>query len=189
MIFNNKKTSFTIGKPNKIKIKFGEKKAPFIIKPKRKIKDVPAFHQGTSIPITTKEDLKDIVEEPCLKACQHLFEKNIETMDSGCNGENCADCAYIIINYDTMDTQNQLITQRMIHQGRAKFFPKSDVCVRNYFNQIFIKIPTSPEDYVSNVSEKLCHMVQDFVPQRKIVKKMDPAQIIAMHQRAQNKNY
>ncbi len=112
MKFGEKKPSFIIGKPNKIKIKFGEKKAPFIIKPKRKIRDVPAFHQGTSIPIRIKEDLKDIVEEPCLKACQYLFEKNIETIDSGCNEENCADCAYIIINYDTMDTQNQLIAQK-----------------------------------------------------------------------------
>lgn len=188
MKFGEKRPSFILGKTSKIKIKFDEKKPPFTIKPRRKIRDVPAFHQGTSIPITTKEDLKEIVEEPCLKACQYLFEKNIETMDSGCNGENCADCAYIIINYDTMDAQNQLIAQRMIHQGKAKFLPKSDVCVRNYFNQVFIKIPTSPDEYVSDVSEKLCHVVQDFVPQRKIVKKMDPAQIIAMHMRAQNEN-
>ncbi len=72
----------------------------------------------------------------------------------------------------------------MIHQVKAKFFPKSDVCVRNYFNQVFIKIPTSPDEYVSYVSEKLCYAVKDFVPQRKIVKKIDPAQIIAMHQKA-----
>lgn len=189
MKFGEKKPSFIIKKQNEAKIKFGEKKPPFTIKPKRKIRDVVAFYQGTSLPIRTKEDLKDIVEEPCLKACQYLFEKNIETMDSGCNGENCADCAYIIINYDTMDTQNQLIAQRMVHQGKAKFFPKSDVCVRNYFNQVFIKIPTSPDEYVSDVSEKLYHAVENFVPQRKIVKKMDPAKIIAMHQRAQNKNY
>lgn len=189
MRFGEKKPSFTIGKPKKVKINFVTKKPKFTIKPKKRIRDVPAFHQGTSIPITTKEDLKEIVEEPCLKACQYLFEKNIETMDSGCNGENCADCAYIIINYDTLDMKNQLIAQRMIHYGKAQFFPKSDVCVRNYFNQVFIKIPTSPDEYVSDVSERLCNVVKDFVPQRRIVKKMDPAQIIAMHMRGQSENY
>lgn len=189
-----KKPSFTIGEKKPVctfgerrpVCTFGEKKPPFTIKSPKKVKDVPAFHQGTSMPIKTKEDLKEIVEEPCLKACQELFEKHIETMDSGCNGENCPDCAYIIINYDTLDDKNQQIADNMVANGSAKFFPKSDICVRNYFNQIFIKVPTSPEELVSKVEARLCNAIRGFVPQRRIVKKMDPQQIIAMHMRAQN---
>lgn len=176
MTIGDKKPSFTIGK----------KKPAFTINPSKKVKDIPAFHQGTSIPIKTRDDLKEVVEEPCLKACQILFDKNIETMDSGCNGENCSDCAYIIINYDTLDERNKQIADNMVNQNTVKFLPKSDVCLRNYFNQIFIKVPTSPEEIVSSVDRKLLNITQSFVPQRKIIKKMDRAQIIAMHMRAQN---
>lgn len=191
---DNKKPSFTIKKKQTPKIKFGEKKPaftigskrPFSIKPLKKIKDIPAFHQETNIPINTKDDLKEIVEEPCLKACQQLFDKNIETIDSGCNGENCSDCAYIVINYDTLDNRNKQIADNMVNGNTVTFIPKSDVCIRNYFSQIFIKIPTSPEETVNSVERRLQNITQNFVPQRRIIKKMDPAQIIAMHMRAQN---
>lgn len=194
MNFGNKKAAFTIKKTETPKITFGKKKPVFTIgkknsltiKPSKKIKDVPAFHQGTSIPVRTRDDLKEIVEEPCLKACQQLFDKNIETMDSGCNGENCSDCAYIIINYDTLDAHNKQIADNLVGQKRAEFFPKSDVCVRNYFNQIFIKVPASPEETVKSVEQKLLSITQSFVPQRRIVKKMDPAEIIAMHIRGRS---
>lgn len=176
------KPSFTLG-PKKPAFTFGEKKPAFVIKTAKKIKDVPAFHQGTNIKVQSREDLKEIVEEPCLKACQQLFDKNIETMDSGCNGENCSDCAYIIINYDTLDAQNQQIADRMVQRGAVQFLPKSDVCVRNYFNQIFIKVPASPEETVQSVEKKLCSITKDFVPQRKIVKTMDPARLLDMHRR------
>lgn len=182
MNIGDKKNSFIIRK----KFTIGKKKPAFTINPSKKVKDIPAFHQGTSIPIKTRDDLKDVVEEPCLKACQILFDKNIETMDSGCNGENCSDCAYIIINYDTLDERNKQIADNMVNQNTVKFLPKSDVCLRNYFNQIFIKVPTSPEEIVSSVERKLLNITQSFVPQRKIIKKMERAQIIAMHMRAQN---
>ncbi|MBR4106451.1 MAG: hypothetical protein IKK52_04030 [Alphaproteobacteria bacterium] len=170
------------------KFKIGQKRPAFTIKPPRKVKDVAAFHQGTSIPVT-RDNLKDVVEEPCLKACQILFDKNIETMDSGCNGENCSNCAYIIINYDTLSNANRQIADKLVENGKVKFLPKSDVCVRNYFNQIFVSVPTNPEELVSNVEKRLCLAVQDFVPQQKITKKMDSATILAMHQRGLSQNH
>ncbi len=169
------------------KFTIGKKKLPFTITPARRVKDVPAFHQGTSIPVKTKEDLKHIVEEPCLKACQQLFDKNIETMDSGCNGENCSDRAYIVINYDTLDINNKRVADDMVQRNTACFIPKSDECVRHYFNQLYIQIAVSPQEFVSSVETRLSKAIQGFVPQQKIIKKMDPAQIMAMHMRAQSR--
>lgn len=82
MNFGDKK-SFTIKKKltigdNKPSFTIGKKKPAFTINPSKKVKDIPAFHQGTSIPIETRDDLKEVVEEPCLKACQILFDKNIK---------------------------------------------------------------------------------------------------------------
>lgn len=166
------------------KIKFGEKRSAITISGLKKIKDIPAFHQGTHVPIKTREDLKEVVELPCLKACQELFDKNVETIDSGCNGENCSNCAYIVINYDTLDERNQKIADDMVKNGIVQFHPKSDVCTRNYFNHIFISVPTSAEETVASVEKKLSKITQFFVEQEKIVKKMDPQVILAMHRRA-----
>lgn len=180
------KPKFTIGK-KKCPFTFGKKKLAFTIKPSKKIKDVVAFHQDTDIPIKSVEDLKKIVEEPCLKACQQLFDKNIETVDSGCNGENCSDRAYIIINYDTLDARNQQIADNMVNDDTVQFIPKSDVCTRNYFNHILIEITTSPDDFVRTVESKLLNVTQNFAPQQRIIKKIDQAQIFAMHMRAQQR--
>ena len=176
-VSDNKTPKFTIGK----------KKLPFTITPARKVKDVPAFHQGTNITVKVRDDLKDVVEEPCLKACQQLFDKNIETMDSGCNGENCSDRAYIVINYDTLDVNNKRVADDMVKHNTARFLPKSDESIRHYFNQLYVQISVTPEDYVRSVEQRLSNVLQGFVPQQKITKKMDPAHIMAMHMRAQNR--
>ena len=179
-----KASKITFGeKKSPPKIKFGEKKVSITIPGLKKIKDIPAMHQGTNIPINSREDLKEIVELPCLKACQDLFDKNIETLDSGCNGENCPNCAYIVINYDTLDEHNKTMADEMVKKGIIKFHPKSDVCIRNYFNHIFIQVPTTPEETVASVEKKLSKITQFFVPQQKIIKKMDPQEILAMHRR------
>jgi len=181
-------SKIVFGTKTKPKFTIGEKRIPnnpnLKIKFPKRVKDIPAFHQYTNIPIKTRDDLKEIAEEPCLKACQQLFDKNIETIDSGCNGENCSDRAYIVINYDTLDNNNQQIADRMVRDGKVKFFPKSDICIRNYFNQIYIEVPTSPDEFINKVERKLLSITQNFVQQRRIIKKMDPAQIIAMKQKS-----
>ena len=192
--FGEKIMNFTI-KHKETKIKFGEKKYPpkiefgekrtaITINGLKKIKDIPAFHQGTHIPINSREDLKEIIELPCLKACQELYDKNIETIDSGCNGENCPNCAYIVVNYDTLDEHNKHMADEMVKNKIVKFHPKSDVSIRNYFNHIFIQVPTSPEETVASVEKKLSKITQFFAPQQKIVKKIDPQEILAMHRRS-----
>ena len=171
------------------KIRFGENKKKFSILSLKKIKDVKAFYQGTNIPIKTREDLKEIVEEPCLKACQDLFDKNVQTLDSGCNGENCSDCAYIVINYDTLDEKNKKIADRMVANNLIKFIPKSDECIRNYFNQLFIKVLTSPEERIIDVERKLAKITHFFVPQHKIVKNIDYNEVRAMQQKYMDRMY
>ena len=174
-------------KKQALKIKFGPKKPPFTIKGLKRIKDVSPIRQGTHIPVNTRDDLKEIVEEPCLKACQYLFDKNVETTESGCNGENCSDRAYIKIKYDTLDERNKQIADIMIANKIAQFIPKSDECIRHYFNELRIEVPTSPEETVASVEKKLSKITKFFVHQRKIIKQIDPQEVLRMHQRYQER--
>ena len=50
-------------KKQALKIKFGPKKPPFTIKGLKRIKDVSPIRQGTHIPVNTRDDLKEIVDD------------------------------------------------------------------------------------------------------------------------------
>ena len=159
-----------MGEKRKVSFKIGEKHPLF--KFGKQIKDVEPIREHTNIVVKTKEDLKGIVEEPCLKACESLFEKNIETVDSGCNGENSFHRAYITINYDTLSEKNKQIADDLVKQGKMQFYPKGDN-LRNYFNQVEVEILTKPEDFVANVEKKLLAVVSCFERQDKIEYKRD----------------
>lgn len=159
------------GEKRKSTIKFGNKKP--IFKLGKRVRDVIPIRQATKINVKSKEDLKSIVEEPCLKVCELLFDRNIETVDSGCNGENSSHRAYVTINYDTLSNENKLIADNLVKQGKLSFYPKGD-SLRNYFNQVEIDIPTTPNDFVVNVENKLLLLAENFKQQEKIEQKINP---------------
>ena len=166
------KPTFKIGQ-KKVPFRIGLKKPLSTIGGAKKIKDVLPIRNHTDIKIKNKEDLQEIVEEPCLKACQQLFEKNIQTVDSGCNSENCNNRAYITINYDTLGKQNKSIADNLIKDGVITFIPKNNDCIRNYYNKIEIEIPTTPEETVKLVENKLLAITGHFEQQQKIEKTID----------------
>ncbi|MBO6281728.1 MAG: hypothetical protein J6N49_04255 [Alphaproteobacteria bacterium] len=161
------------GEKQKPSFKIGQRKALFTIGNVKKIKDVLPIREHTDIKVSNKEDLREIVEEPCLKACQQLFEKNIQTVDSGCNSENCANRAYITINYDTLNKKNKEIADNLVRNGIINFIPKDENCIRNYYNKIEIEIPTNPEATVKSVENKLLAITGHFEQQQKIEKTTD----------------
>lgn len=158
------------GEKQKSTIKFGNKKP--IFKLGKKVRDVLPIKQATKIFIKSKDELKSVVEEPCLRVCEFLFDRNIETVDSGCNGENSSHRAYVTINYDTLSNENKLIADNLVRQGKFSFYPKGD-SLRNYFNQVEIDIPITPDDFVVNVENKLLSLAKNFKQQEKIKQKED----------------
>lgn len=147
---------------------FGHKKFTFG-KPDKQIKDVMQHENATGIGIIKKSDLKDIIDEPCLRACEELFDKNIRTIDSGCSQE-CPNYAYIVIAYDSLDWKNKMLAQKMIADKKAKF---EDVTKDNYIRTpertLEIGFQTSPDDLVFDVSKKLCSMIAKFKKQEKVI--------------------
>ena len=64
-----------------------------------------------NIPITYREQIVKIIESPLVEACQILYDKNIQTIDSSANKNNVRHSWYagIVINYDTLSRENQEI--------------------------------------------------------------------------------
>ena len=56
---------------------------------KKKVADVKRLAiPGGGNPVNNRDDLANIVEEPCLAACRHLYDRNIRTFMSNGNVEN-----------------------------------------------------------------------------------------------------
>lgn len=145
---------------------FGNRKITFGKSAKR-IKDVePKNYGSTGARIIKKEELKDIIDEPCLRVCEELFEKNIRTIDSGCS-KLCPTEAYVVIAYDSLDWKNQIVAHGLIMKKLASFY-KGDGSSRAMEDTLRLSIPTTPEDFVSDVSAKLSGVSKVFKPQEKM---------------------
>ena len=62
----------------------------------KRIKDIEPIELEGVI-IKRKEDLRRVVEEPCLEACETLYDLNIETNMSSANRKDVGSYGYIYI--------------------------------------------------------------------------------------------
>ena len=142
----------------------------------KKIKDVAQHHNGINIRIVKKDDLKKIIDEPCLQACEELFDKNIRTIDSG-SSQECPDYAYVVIAYDSLNDENKILANKLIAEKKAVL---EEMTEYNYIrvpeNSLTIGFKTSPDDGVVDVSKKLSLMCGVFIGQEKMIKR-DPTKI------------
>lgn len=137
----------------------------------KKIKDVAQHHNGINISIVKKEDLKQIIDEPCLRACEELFDKNIRTIDSG-SSQECPHYAYIVIAYDSLNDGNKVLAHKMISDGKASFIQATDENVfRVPESMLEIAVQTNPDDFVDVISAKLCNAIGGFAKQERVIER------------------
>jgi len=76
--------------------------------------ELEPIEQSRNRTILERADLKEIVEKPLLSACEKLYDKNIRTLSTSCNKKDIeTGFAYIIIDFDTLSTENQEIARQM----------------------------------------------------------------------------
>lgn len=135
--------------------------------PKR-LRDVEKIFLAGNTQINCKEDLKKIVEEPCLAVCEALYDKNILTYWSSAN-KNAPDRAYVLIRYESLDDNNKKIADDMVAKGILSDEPRyqfdSFNAAPEYGKALYLGIDTNPDMEVAEISEKLCKIAAEFVPQ------------------------
>lgn len=105
-------------------------------------------------------------DEPCVEACQLLYDLNIETYTSGGHvegKENATGEAYIGIVYDSLSEENKKIAEDMIKKGM----------IDNIYNTkgrgtgltIMICVPISSDSLVGEISDKLVQLASMFQQQ------------------------
>ncbi len=85
----------------------------------RTLRDVEPI-QSAGAMIKRREEIKNYVEVPLLKACEELYDKNIETNASDANYRSIERRQVGLgINYDSLSDENKAIADQLIDEGIA----------------------------------------------------------------------
>ncbi len=115
--------------------------------------------------VKNREDLRKIIEEPCLPACLKLYDLNIQTVKSSANNGNIGDKAYIGINYDSLDENNKNILNNLINTGIVEPLNLSDAPNDRGGRDVTIKVPIYEKDTVGKVSDRFMQIASRFEQQ------------------------
>ena len=105
-------------------------------------------------------------DEPCVEACQLLYDLNIQTYTSGGHvggKENATGMAYIGIVYDTLSEENKKIVEEMIENGIIDNIANNEA--RGQGLTISISVPINSDSLVGVVSDKLVRLARMFKQQ------------------------
>lgn len=123
--------------------------------------------------VKNREDLRKIIEEPCLPACLKLYDLNIQTVNSSANRREIGDNAYIGINYDSLDENNKKILNKLIDNGIIEPLSLSDNPNQRGGRDFSIKVPIHEDDTVGIVSDRFMQIVSCFEQQDVLYGRLD----------------
>lgn len=115
--------------------------------------------------VQNREDLRKIIEEPCLPACLALYDKNIQTVNSSANKREIGGQAYIGINYDSLSENNKQVLDKLIEAGLIEPLNLSDDPQKRGGRDVMVKVPVFEDDTVGKVSDRFMQIVSGFQQQ------------------------
>ena len=130
------------------------------------LSDVDKIFLAGNTQINSKADLAKIVEKPCLAVCEQLYDKNILTYWSSSNKES-PNKAEVIIRYESLDERNKKIANDLSARGILSIGSYFDSwnTAEEYGPAVILRIQTNPNMTVKEISEQLCKIAMNFVPQ------------------------
>lgn len=120
------------------------------------IADVFPIEQSRNALVKERKQLKDFVEVPLLKACQILYDKNVQVMSTSANAKDIGRWAYININFDTLSDENKEIGRRF-----------GEISFADNFNHLGIKYPTNnPQVTIKEIEQYFVQIALQFKHQQ-----------------------
>lgn len=110
--------------------------------------------QGTRNCIVTREELKKIVERPCLEATLVLYDKNIRTTSTDANKNSIGFNGHISISLSSLSEENRATLKSLypIEYESALSNPDGDFT---------LEVPIREDSTVEEISEAFCKMVEN----------------------------
>lgn len=106
--------------------------------------------------------LKFIVDEPCLRACEYLFECNIRTVNSSANVNDIGRSGVVTIDYASLDDSNKAVYARLVREGRI---PDSDLSEEGGIRAFNISVPITGTTTCEEFSEAMLKIAMEFKQQ------------------------
>lgn len=127
--------------------------------------------------VKDRKFLKLIIEEPCLKSCEYLYDCNIRTIDSTANKNNIIyGRGHIGIDYDTLDEANKKVYEKLVSIGLVSQKGENTNGF-TYSNQFDVPVHISDTTTVEEFSEKMFAIVKQFKPQDILYGRYDEAKM------------
>lgn len=150
----------------------------------KKINEISAINSGDfgysteGAVVKDREDLRKIIEEPCLPACLMLYDKNIQSVNSSGNKNTIGNQAYIGINYDSLDENNKKVLDKLIQDGMIEPLHLSDNPEQRGGRDVCIKVPVSEDDTVGKISDRFMEIVSNFQQQDVLYGMLDADRVL-----------
>jgi hypothetical protein len=118
------------------------------------LKDIKPIKESRGAIIKTREQLRELVEPPLLPACEALYDKNIQTLETTANSEviKYGGKAGIVIKFDTLSEENKNIAKRL-----CQVEPSADG-----YTVATIEVPVDENTSVAEIEEKTLHIANEF---------------------------
>ena len=113
-----------------------------------------------------RDSISLYADEPCVEACQLLYDLNIQTYTSSGHVDGKANAegeAYVGINYDTLSDENKRIAKEMINNGIIDNIANNEG--RGQGLTISLSVPINSDSLVGEVSDKLIQLASMFQQQ------------------------
>lgn len=118
--------------------------------------EVLPIEKSRGVTIYKKEQIRDVVEEPLVKACEIFWDKNIKTCETSANNKDIENgFAWMRIDFDSLSDENKKIALKYEkpHNDNGKLVLEID-------------IPITKIDTVVNISDKAVEIADNFQKQK-----------------------
>ena len=115
--------------------------------------------------IKDRETLKLIVDQPCLEACEYLFDCNILTTTSSANNSHMGQPGWIGINYDSLSEENKEIYQMLLEKGLVGKCNEHKSGLGIVEHSFLIEVPFDETTTSEEFSRRMMDIVRLFQPQ------------------------
>ncbi len=126
----------------------------------RTIKDIHRIEESDS-KLQRRADIKKLVEEPMVPACETLYDLNICTWRSSANFNDLKQGHGVIsIDFPSLSEPNKTIAQRLVEEGKAELDDPEDSQLVNLI------IPLKGTSTVDEVSADVLELAKEFRKQK-----------------------
>jgi len=115
------------------------------------ISEIKPIQKSIGLPIATRDEIVKLVEVPLVKACEILYDLNIQTMSTSANKGNVGDGGHISINPDSLSDENRKIAEEIGSVGS--------------YDLLYIKIPIKAGSTIEEIEQKSLELVDKFQKQ------------------------